>query len=112
KDTGKYCYGVQDTLTGLDMGAVKKLIVWENLELTRYDCRNKETGADVVLHLTPLQEANLESFRDADGGELEVVDSVAVSEWLANNYKRFGSELEFVTDRSQEGSQFCKGMCV
>lgn len=24
--TGKICYGVADTLTGLDMGAVKKLI--------------------------------------------------------------------------------------
>jgi peptide chain release factor subunit 1 len=30
-------------------------------------------------------------------------------EWLAENYKRFGCVMEFVTDRSQEGSQFCKG---
>lgn len=30
-------------------------------------------------------------------------------EWLANNYKKFGCALEFVTNRSQEGSQFCKG---
>ena len=30
-------------------------------------------------------------------------------EWLANNYKKFGCQLEFVTNRSQEGSQFCKG---
>lgn len=28
---------------------------------------------------------------------------------LANNYKSFGAALEFVTDRSQEGSQFCRG---
>jgi peptide chain release factor subunit 1 len=28
---------------------------------------------------------------------------------LANNYKSFGAVLEFVTDRSQEGSQFTKG---
>ena len=30
-------------------------------------------------------------------------------EWLANNYKKFGCLLEFVTDRSEEGNQFCKG---
>jgi len=24
-------------------------------------------------------------------------------------YKSFGAQLEFITDRSQEGSQFCKG---
>jgi peptide chain release factor subunit 1 len=30
-------------------------------------------------------------------------------EWLANHYKEFGTVLEIVTDRSQEGSQFCRG---
>ena len=30
-------------------------------------------------------------------------------EWLANTYRTFGAQLEFVTDRSQEGSQFCRG---
>ena len=32
-----------------------------------------------------------------------------ISEWLANNYKNFGSTLEIITDRSQEGSQFVRG---
>lgn len=30
-------------------------------------------------------------------------------EYLANNYKGWGANLEFVTNRSQEGSQFCRG---
>jgi peptide chain release factor subunit 1 len=30
-------------------------------------------------------------------------------EWLANNYKNYGCKLEFVTDRSGEGTQFVKG---
>lgn len=30
-------------------------------------------------------------------------------EWFAENYKLFGTTLEFVTNRSQEGSQFVKG---
>ena len=28
---------------------------------------------------------------------------------MANNYKQFGCNLEFVTDRSGEGTQFVKG---
>ena len=35
QDTGKYCFGVDDTLQCLDMGAVETLIVWENLEVCR-----------------------------------------------------------------------------
>ena len=34
-DTGKYCFGVDDTLACLDMGACETLIVWENLEVSR-----------------------------------------------------------------------------
>lgn len=41
--------------------------------------------------------------------ELEVVDKMPFVEWLADNYKRFGASLEMVTDRSQEGAQFCRG---
>lgn len=30
-------------------------------------------------------------------------------EWFAEKYKDFGAQLEFVTNRSQEGAQFVKG---
>mgnify|MGYP002785463327 CR=1 FL=1 len=30
-------------------------------------------------------------------------------EWFASNYDKFGATLELVTNRSQEGTQFCKG---
>eukprot|EP00961_Rhodomonas_salina_P090341 1215710-Rhodomonas_salina.2 len=30
-------------------------------------------------------------------------------EWFSTNYTKFGCKLEFVSNRSQEGSQFCKG---
>lgn len=33
QDTGKFVFGVADTLQCLDMGAVETLIVWENLEV-------------------------------------------------------------------------------
>ena len=30
-------------------------------------------------------------------------------EWLSEHYKEFGTTLEIITDKSQEGSQFVKG---
>ena len=30
-------------------------------------------------------------------------------EWFAEKYKEFGANLEFVTNRSQEGAQFVRG---
>jgi peptide chain release factor subunit 1 len=41
--------------------------------------------------------------------ELELVESIALLEWLANNYKGFGATLEIITDKSQEGAQFVRG---
>lgn len=43
-DTGKYCFGIVDTLKALDMGAVETLIVWENLDTMRHTLRNAAGG--------------------------------------------------------------------
>jgi len=110
QDTGKYCFGVEDTLRALDIGAVQILIVWENLEITRYQVKNPIAGEkDLVMHLTKEQEKDTSHFKSEGGTDLEIVDAMPLVEWFANNYKNFGATLEFVTNRSQEGSQFCKG---
>lgn len=42
------------------------------------------------------------SFRDAEtNAELEVQEKPSLLEWFANEYKRFGCTLEFVTNKSQ-----------
>jgi len=110
QDTGKYCFGVEDTLKALEMGAVEILIVWENLEVQRYVLKNASTNEEKTLHLTPLQEKDKSRFIDKDTGvELELVECQPLLEWLANNYKNFGATLEIITYRSQEGSQYVKG---
>jgi peptide chain release factor subunit 1 len=110
QDTGKYCFMVNDTLQALEMSAVETIIVWENLAINRITVKNTSTAVESVLHLTPEQEQNDAHFHDpVTGVELEVVEKVTLVEWLANEYRKFGANLEFVTDRSQEGSQFCKG---
>jgi len=110
QDTGKYCFGVDDTLRALEMGAVETLICWENLDIQRYTLKNHGSGEQKILHLTPEQEKDKTHFTDKDTGvELELEESMPFLEWLANNYKNFGSTLEIITDRSQEGSQFVRG---
>lgn len=110
QDTGKYCFMVQDTLQALELSSVETLIVWENLAVNRITIRNTLTNEEKVLHLTPEQESNAAHFHDSSTGvELEIIDRIPLVEWLANEYKKFGANIEFVTDRSQEGSQFCKG---
>ncbi|XP_045128158.1 eukaryotic peptide chain release factor subunit 1 [Portunus trituberculatus] len=110
QDTGKYCFGVVDTLKALECGAVEILICWENLDLVRYVLKNHQSGEETILHLTPEQEKDKTHFTDKTTGvELELVDSMPLLEWLANNYKSFGATLEIITDRSQEGSQYVRG---
>ena len=40
---------------------------------------------------------------------MELVECQPLLEWLANNYKAFGTTLEIISDKSQEGSQFVRG---
>ena len=110
QDTGRYCFMVDDTLKALELGAAEDLIIWENLEVTRFVLRNSSTSEESILHLTKEQEANESFFHDKETGvELEVVEKEEFVEWMAENYKQYGCNLEFVTDRSSEGTQFVKG---
>lgn len=110
QDTGKVCYGVQDTLKALDMGAVEQLLVYEGLDFHRVIIKNPHTDEVVTHFLTPEQEKDQKYFRDsATGNELIVVERTPLTEWFALNYKSFGTKLDFVTNKSQEGAQFVKG---
>lgn len=110
QDTGKYCFGVKDTLQALEMGAVETLIVWEDLPDIRYELNNPQTNEKSVIHLKPGQDEDKTHFQDkATGVDLEVKDKQTLLEWFTDNYKSFGTQLEFITNRSGEGSQFCKG---
>jgi len=109
KDSGKFCFGTKDTLQALEMGAVEELIVWEDLAITRYVLRNKETSEDKTVFLNEAQEKVASNFKDANNNDLEVKEKMPLLEWLSENFKSFGTKLSFITNRSQEGAQFCKG---
>mmetsp|Transcript_19275 Transcript_19275/g.66489 ORF Transcript_19275/g.66489 Transcript_19275/m.66489 type:complete len:439 (-) Transcript_19275:121-1437(-) len=110
QDTGKYCFMIGDTLKGLELGAVETLVVWENLDVDRITLKDAASGVTTVVFLSKDQQGPDESYlHGKDGVEYEEVEKISFVEWLANNYRSFGTILEFVTNRSQEGSQFCRG---
>lgn len=90
-DTGKICVGIDQTIQALEMGAVKTLIVWTELPIIRYTCTN-----DLIVY-------------DPKHIVGDVIEEEEFVEWIAQNYMKFGAELELVTDVSNEGSQFTKG---
>ncbi len=109
-DTGKYCFGIEDTFKALELGAVEDLIIWENLDAERIVMRNTSSSEETTVHLSKEQQDNENHFHDPETGvELEVIEKESLVEWFANNYKQFGTNLEYVTDRSGEGTQFVKG---
>ena len=109
-DNRRYCYGVENTLKGLEQGAIETLILYENLETSRYTLKDPQTGVTKVVVPTAQQEADPHFLRDPTSGvEMEVVEKIPLSEWLSEHYKDSGALLEFVTNKSQEGSQFVKG---
>merc|ERR1719238_2578446 len=57
QDSGKFCFGINDTMRGLEMGAVETLIVYENEPTMRYTLKNAQTAEETVLHLDKAGEA-------------------------------------------------------
>lgn len=108
QDSGRFCYGVDDTLKALELGAAETVIVYENLSIMRYTLKNAE-GEETVVH-ADRDASNKDYLIDKKtGAELEMVEETPLLEWLAENYKNYGAKLEFVTDRSSEGAQFVRG---
>ncbi|VEU19741.1 DEKNAAC100157 [Brettanomyces naardenensis] len=107
QDTGKFCYGIGDTLKALDLGACEVVIVWEGLTTVRYTLKDAD-GNEVIKNVDPKTPKE-EFLIDKEGQEMEIVSDMPFLEWLAENYKNYGATLEFVTDRSSEGAQFVKG---
>jgi peptide chain release factor subunit 1 len=67
KDTGQYCFGVDETLKALESGAVEILIVWENLDITRYVLKSANNEKKVI-YLRPDQQKDKTFFVDKEVG--------------------------------------------
>lgn len=91
KDDNLLCFGVDCTLKALEAGAVETLIVWENLDIMRYT----------------LKDGSTKHAKEYKGND--IVSSILLVEWIAEHYKEFGTTLEMVTDKTEEGAQYTRG---
>lgn len=81
-----------------------------DLNFFRVEVKNTVTGEVKILHLTPEMETQSKYFTDSvTGATLDVINREPLVEWFADHYKDFGAALEFVSNKSQEGSQFVRG---
>ncbi len=109
-DTGLFVFGVNDTIKALEIGALETMLLWEELAIMRYEIRNPVKGETRIHLLTETQEKDPQYFKDSDTGiDLDVVSSENLADWLLLNYKKYGINIEFITDKSSDGYQFVKG---
>ena len=66
---------------------------------------------EIVVHADKDQAKDRAKFIDKSTGlEMEnAQEPMALLEWFTERYKDFGAQLEFVTNKSQEGAQYQKG---
>ena len=101
RETGLYCFGIDETLNALETGSVKTLILWEELDV--YRIKIQSNNDEKIFYTTDSNQKNMPKEK------FEITEKVLLLDWLVENYKNYGTNLQIVTDRSQEGSQFCKG---
>lgn len=79
--SGKVCFGPEETMSCLEMGCVEVLIIHEGSAVKRIE---DEGGV---------------RYSETEEGEL-------LTDWLAENYRKVNCLVVFVSDKTQEGTQF------
>lgn len=103
-------FGVNDTMKALEMSAIDRVILFDEIDVTRYEIRNPATDKTQTWYLTPKQCEDPKYFKDPDSGvDLEILKEEQLGDWLLYNYQHFGAKIELISDKTQEGFQFVKG---
>jgi peptide chain release factor subunit 1 len=97
-DSGKYCFGIKDLIFSLELGAVETCLIFENLMDEIFIIKHKISNQEIV---------NIDNIFDKD--EYDLIESILFIDWIANNYQKYGTNIEFISDGSPEGNQFIKG---
>ncbi|AFP65452.1 eukaryotic release factor 1 (nucleomorph) [Chroomonas mesostigmatica CCMP1168] len=110
KNSGKFVFGIEETLTALFAGAVEKIICWENYDVERLTLFETKTHKEHIKYTTTNDSKNeFFSYKSSNYPDLEIKKKETLIEWLADNKDNFGSRLFLITDKTPEGNQFVKG---
>ena len=108
KDSGKYVFGLKDTMESIENGMVDILIIWENIDFVRLTM--KDNKGETRVETVSIKKVSGQKFKpEGSDVEYEIIENISLSEWLLNNYKKYVTHLEIVTDKTSEGNQFVKG---
>mmetsp|Transcript_9061 Transcript_9061/g.21096 ORF Transcript_9061/g.21096 Transcript_9061/m.21096 type:complete len:110 (+) Transcript_9061:956-1285(+) len=89
---------------------VEKLIIWENFPIWRHILYNSKTKEQFIVFSEEENLVKLEFYENyKNKNDLVLSEKEELIEWIIKNFKSWGANLFFVTDRTPEGSQFIKG---
>lgn len=109
-DTNMIVFGVNDTMKALEMSAIDRVMLYEDIEYMRYVIRNPVNQETKTWYLSKKQEGDPKYFKDAESGiDLDIVESEPLCDWLCVHYGDFGATVELISDKTTEGFQFVKG---
>ena len=91
----------------MENGTIDMLILWENLDYNRLTL--KDSDGNVTTETVHKDKITGNKWKNEKGVDCEIIENLTVTEWLLDNYKRYVTHLEIVTDKSSEGNQFVKG---
>lgn len=110
KDSGKYVFGLDETLKFLNSGIIEKLLVWEDMNFFRVVLNNSKTHQAYLLFLKEEQiQDHLDDEKFGNKNDLNIKEKELLLDWFVENRKNFGLTLIFVSDKTPEGNQFTKG---
>ena len=101
KDSGKYVFGIKDTMEAIENGVVDILIIWENIDFIRLTLKDNKN--QIRVETVSSRKVIGQKYKPDDSDvEYEIVENISLSEWLLDNYKKYVSQLEIVTDKTSE----------
>lgn len=111
KPNGLFTISANDTILALENGAVKDLIIWDELKIWRHEYTKLNSDTDQVSYKAlHLDEKTLAPKFNPKDEEYKLKSSILLTEWILLPEHKFGSQLHIVCDRSSEGSQFSIGL--
>lgn len=63
-DTGLVVFGIEDTMKALEVGALETMLLFEEIQMMRYETRNPVKGTTNVHYLNEKQEKDNKYFKD------------------------------------------------
>jgi len=110
KDSKKIIFGIEETMTLFENGIVDMILASESLDYTRVSLKSKENTQKVQYMRKSELPLDAEIYKNSKTGlEYKVQEVIPINEYLLENYKKFGSKLKFISEKSPEGNQFAKG---